>query len=56
MFFYKVKSFYSVLRDNSYTLVSLGVVVSNSQSSKVTQPRFDGVKKARGETKGGGGR
>lgn len=55
MFFYRVKSFYSVLRDN--VPVSLGVVVSlaNSCSSKVTQPRFDGVKKARGETKAGEG-
>lgn len=55
MFFYKVKSFYSALRDNSYMLMSLGaVVLANSHSSKVTQPRSDGVKKARGEAKGEG--
>lgn len=59
-FFSKVKSFYSVLRDNSHTLVSPGVVLqANSHSSKVTQPRLDGVKKvrkARGETRVGEGR
>lgn len=47
--------FHSVLRDN--VPASLGVVVSlaNSHSSKVTQPRFGGDKKAREETKAGEG-